>query len=185
MRIRLRTRCWLVPVATCVLLACGNDRPGKQEAAETRSVDVGSPAPDYSAMTLAGDSVSLHGQRGKVLLLNVWATWCHPCRTEIPELRKVHASYAARGLQLVGVSVDAQGSDDAIRAFMADFQMNYEIWLDPEERILSTFLVVGVPVTFLIDRGGVLRWRKIGPVDPGDTSLTTAIERALVRAPAS
>ena len=95
------------------------------------------------------------------------------------ELRKVHAAYAGRGLHLVGVSVDAQGSNDAIRAFMNDFAMNYEIWLDPDERVLSTFLVVGVPATFLVDRDGVLRWRKIGPVEPGDTSLTTAIQRAL------
>ena len=164
-------------LALALLTACTNDRA--QPAGAARSIDVGEPAPAYKAVSLAGDSVSLSGQRGKVVLLNVWATWCHPCRTEIPELRKVHATYAGRGLHLVGVSVDAQGSNDAIRAFMNDFEMNYEVWLDPDERILSTFLVVGVPATFLVDRAGVLRWRKIGPVEPGDTSLTNAIQRAL------
>lgn len=126
-----------------------------------------------------GDSVSLAGQRGKVVLLNVWATWCHPCRDEIPELQAIHNRYSGRGLELIGVSVDAQGNADGIREFVREFQMTYPIWHDPDERVSTQFLVVGVPATFLIDRTGVLRWRKTGPVQPGDTSLTNAIERAL------
>jgi cytochrome c-type biogenesis protein len=113
------------------------------------------------------------------VLLNVWATWCHPCRDEIPELREIHDRYKARGLELIGVSVDAGGSDDAIRAFMKDFRMEYPVWRDSDERISAQFLVVGVPATFLIDRKGVLRWRKTGPIQPADSSLTAAIESAL------
>jgi cytochrome c biogenesis protein CcmG, thiol:disulfide interchange protein DsbE len=142
-------------------------------------VDVGLPAPAYQTVSISGDTVSLASLRDKVVLLNVWATWCHPCRDEIPELRDVHDKYAGRGLELVGVSVDAQGNEDAIREFMKEFQMNYPVWLDPDERVSNQFLVVGVPATFLIDRKGVLRWRKTGPVQPGDTSLTRAIENAL------
>lgn len=142
-------------------------------------VEVGAPAPAYAAVSLDGDSVSLAGQRGKVVLLNIWATWCHPCRTEIPELRGIHAKYKDRGLELVGVSVDSDGTDEAIRSFMQDFEMTFPVWRDPEERISTRFLAVGVPATFLIDREGILRWRKTGPIAPGDTSLTAAIERAL------
>ncbi len=142
-------------------------------------VEVGLPAPPYQTVSLEGDSVSLAAQRGKVVLLNIWATWCHPCRDEIPELRALHGKYRARGLELIGVSIDAEASDDAIRVFMKDFKMEYPIWRDPDERVSARFLVVGVPATFLIDREGVLRWRKTGPIQPGDSSLTTAIERAL------
>lgn len=142
-------------------------------------VEVGLPVPAYATLSLDGDSVSLAGQRGKVVLLNVWATWCHPCRSEIPELRAIHAKYQAQGLELIGVSVDTDGTDDTIRGFMKDFQMTFPIWRDPDERVSTQFLVVGVPATFLIDREGVLRWRKTGPIAPGDTSLTTAIQRAL------
>jgi len=113
------------------------------------------------------------------VLLNVWATWCHPCRAEIPELRALHEKYKSSGLELVGVSVDHDGMDEDIRQFMAEFQMTYPIWRDPDERVLTQFLVVGVPATFLIDRSGVLRWRHTGPLEPGDTSLTAAIGRAL------
>lgn len=142
-------------------------------------VEVGKPAPAYRSVSLDGDSVSLSAQRGKVVLFNVWATWCHPCRDEIPELLVLHDRYKSRGLELVGVSIDANGSDAAIRAFMKDFRMNYPIWRDPDERVSTQFLVVGVPATFLIDRDGILRWRKTGPIQPGDASLAAAIESAL------
>jgi cytochrome c biogenesis protein CcmG/thiol:disulfide interchange protein DsbE len=142
-------------------------------------VEVGASVPAYRAIDLERDSVSLAALRGRVVLLNVWATWCHPCRDEIPELREVHATYRDRGLELVGVSVDVDGAEDHIREFMKEFDMTYPIWLDPEERVSTQFLIVGVPATFLIDREGVLRWRKTGPVMRGDTSLTNAIERAL------
>lgn len=149
----------------------GGDTPGQ--------VAIGAPAPSYRATSLNGDSVSLAAQRGKVVLLNVWATWCHPCRAEIPELQALHDRYQARGLELVGVSVDADGSDEAIRSFMQEFRMTYPVWRDPDERVSAQFLVIGVPATFLIDRTGVLQWRKTGPVQPNDTSLASAIERAL------
>jgi cytochrome c-type biogenesis protein len=142
-------------------------------------VDIGAPVPAYRAVSLTGDSVSLADQRGKVVVLNVWATWCHPCREEIPELRALHERYRARGLELIGVSVDAQGNEDGIHEFMKEFQMTYPVWHDPDERVSTRFLVVGVPATFLVDRMGILRWRKTGPVQPGDTSLVNAIERAL------
>jgi len=137
------------------------------------------PVPQLKLEDASGRASTLADFRGKVVLLNIWATWCHPCRDEIPELRAIHDRYRGRGLELVGVSVDVDGAQDQIRQFMREFQMTYPVWLDPEERISTRFLIVGVPATFLIDRGGILRWRKTGPVQPGDTALTNAIERVL------
>lgn len=167
--------------AVLTLGACsgGRDDSDSSDARTGERVEVGAPLPSYRAESLAGDSVALADLRGKVVLLNVWATWCHPCRDEIPELRAIHDRYRGRGLELVGVSVDVDGAQDQIRQFMREFQMTYPVWLDPEERISTRFLIVGVPATFLIDRGGILRWRKTGPVQPGDTALTNAIERVL------
>jgi cytochrome c-type biogenesis protein len=149
------------------------------ENAMPARVDIGLPAPAYVSQTVDGDSVSLASLKDKVVLLNVWATWCHPCRTEIPELRDIHARYKDKGLELVGVSVDADGNDEGIREFMKEFKMDYPVWRDPGERVSTQFLVIGVPATFLIDRKGILRWRKTGPILPNDTSLTNAIERAI------
>lgn len=164
-------------VIGCVLGASGCS--GTDGAGSAARVEIGSPVPAYSAVSLGGDSVSLAAQRGKVVLLNVWATWCHPCRDEIPELQALHERYAARGLELVGVSVDTEGADDVIREFMRDFNMTYPVWRDPGERVSAQFHIVGVPATFLIDREGVLRWRKTGPIQPGDETLIRALEQAL------
>ena len=149
------------------------------DAPSARAPEVGRPVPEYRAVTLSGDSVSLADARGRVLLLNVWATWCHPCREEIPVLQALHERYASRGLQLVGVSVDARGEEDTIREFATDFRMTYPLWLDPDERVQSAFFAIGVPATFLIDRAGILRWRHIGPVRANDSTLVRALERAL------
>lgn len=165
--------------ATALVGAACSSNDGAAAGAGDGRVEVGAPAPAYATVSLAGDSVSLAGQRGKVVLLNIWATWCHPCRTEIPELRAIYARYKDRGLEMVGVSVDAEGTDETIRTFMKDFDMSFPVWRDPDERITTLFRAVGVPGTFLIDKQGILRWKKIGPVAPGDSSLTKAIERAL------
>jgi cytochrome c biogenesis protein CcmG, thiol:disulfide interchange protein DsbE len=142
-------------------------------------VDVGKAAPPYRAVAANGDSVSLAGLRGKPVLLNVWATWCHPCRDEIPELQQIFERYRDRGLVMVGVSVDAAGHEEAIEAFALQYGMTYPVWRDPDEIVSATFLVVGVPATFLIDRTGIVRWKKTGPIGQADTSLTAAIERSI------
>ena len=157
-----------------VVLACA-----AADDATPRTPELGKPAPDYRTASLSGDSVSLAQMRGRVVLLNVWATWCHPCREEIPVLQALHERYASAGLNLVGVSVDARGEEDTIREFANDFNMTYPLWLDPDERVQSTFLAIGVPATFLIDRNGILRWRHVGPVRSSDATLMRELERAL------
>jgi peroxiredoxin len=173
----------LLPLVACLVVACARSdappRDGGGAAAVEQKIEVGQPAPAYAAVSMAGDSVSLGALRGKVVLLNVWATWCGPCRKEIPELRAIHAAYRDRGLELVGVSVDANGTEEAIRAFVTEFRMDYPVWHDPDERVSSTFRMAGVPATFLIDRKGVLRWKTTGPIEPGDKALAAAITSAL------
>ena len=162
-------------MATAALSGCTRgETPSVSE-----KVEIGEPAPAYATVALNGDSVSLASLRGKVVLFNIWATWCHPCRAEIPELRELHAQYKDRGLELVGVSVDANGNDEGIKSFMEEFKMTYPVWRDPDERVSTRFLAIGVPATYLIDREGILRWRKTGPIAPNDSTLSAAIERAL------
>ena len=148
-------------------------------ANEGGSVAVGAPLPAYATTDLAGDSVSLAQQRGNVVLLNLWATWCHPCREEVPVLEALHQRFEAQGLRVVGVSVDASGDEPAIREFARRYRMTYPIWRDPGERISQLYLAIGVPATFLVGRDGTLLWRHTGPVRATDTVLVAAIERAL------
>jgi thiol-disulfide isomerase/thioredoxin len=160
-------------VAVAVVVGCGGEpRP---------LVAVGSPAPRYATTTLAGDSVTTSSLAGKVVLLNIWATWCAPCRQEIPYLESLYDRHRRDGLEVIGVSVDARGEDEAIEAFAKEFGMSYPIWRDPDERIQSLYLALGVPASYLIDRAGVLRWRRIGIISETDTSFSRALAGALAR----
>src|SRR6266851_2883329 len=96
----VRARTFGVAVALSFLGAgCSNGSDGDAAAAP---LEVGQPSPAYVARSVTGDAVSIGGLRGKVVLLNAWATWCKPCRVEIPLIRALHGKYATRGLQVVG-----------------------------------------------------------------------------------
>jgi peroxiredoxin len=161
----------IVALALASSLAACDTKPG--------TGSVGESAPAYATLSLAGDSVSLEKLRGDVVLLNVWATWCEPCRQEIPALEKIHETYSPRGLAVVGVSVDAAGDEKEVADFAREFRMTYALWLDPDQRVNDIFRLVGVPSTFLLDREGTVVWKHLGPVDPADPQLLKAIQTAL------
>ena len=160
----------VVAVAVAVLGCSGDPVP---------RVEVGYPAPRYAATTLAGDSATTSSLAGKVVLLNILATWCAPCREEIPYLQSLYEQHRQAGLEIIGVSVDARGQEEAIREFVKDFGMTYPVWRDPDERVQSMFLALGVPASYLIDRAGILRWRRLGTISASDTSLARALADAL------
>ncbi len=157
--------------------ACSGETGGRRIAA----VQVGEPAPAYQAVSLAGDSVSLERLRDKVVLLNIWATWCIPCRTEMPELQRLYQQYAPRGLEVVGVSIDAGGEDASVQSFAREYGMTFPLWRDPDGRVSTTFAAIGVPATYLIGRDGTLLWRKLGPIAERDPELARVLEQALGR----
>ncbi len=160
-------------LALAVLLGCaGTGEPPSR-------VEVGIEAPSYAARNLSGDSVSLALLRGKPVLLNVWATWCLPCKEEIPYLESLHGKHGAQGLQIVGVSVDARGDESKITDFARDFRMTYPIWRDPDERVNTRFLALGVPSTYLIDRDGILRWKHLGTLRATSPGFVAALEEVL------
>jgi cytochrome c-type biogenesis protein len=128
---------------------------------------------------MQGDSVDLGSMKGNVVLLNVWATWCIPCRREIPELQALHQDYESKGLRIWGVSVDAGEADADVNAFIKDFSMTYIVLRDPAERVLSTFRIQGVPASYLIDREGIVRWRTLGPFKADDKQLQKALQETL------
>ncbi|MGQ0539130.1 MAG: peroxiredoxin family protein [Gemmatimonadaceae bacterium] len=160
-----------------VLAACsGRERPGQ--------IEVGLPAPDYRARTLDGEPAALADLRGRVVLLNGWATWCIPCQREVPALQRLYTERRAEGLEIIGVSIDVAGADDRIRQFAATYGMSYPIWRDPDDVYSGVFRAYGVPATYLIGRDGILRWHKVGEVHPDDRDFRVALEAALAeRAP--
>ncbi|HSG06974.1 MAG TPA: TlpA disulfide reductase family protein [Longimicrobiales bacterium] len=140
---------------------------------------VGSEAPAYGGTTLAGDSVALDGFRGQVVLLNLWATWCAPCRHETPFLEALFKERKEQGLTIVGVSMDTGDARDQVAEFVQEFSVTYPILLDPQMRGMDLYRVLGLPASFLIDRDGTLRWMRIGPVAEDDQDFLNALESTL------
>ncbi|MGK7312261.1 MAG: TlpA family protein disulfide reductase [Candidatus Longimicrobiales bacterium M2_2A_002] len=165
----------LTVVATLTMMACG-DAPGEEEDGGG-ATDQGVPA--LEAVTLDGDSVALADLRGEVVLVNVWATWCVPCRKEAPELEALHQRYGDRGLRVVGVTVDNRGAEAQIRQFVDRFGMTYDIWWDADGRAIDEFGAVGVPLTVLLDRDGRVAWRHLGAFTADNAALRAAVRSTL------
>lgn len=140
----------------------------------------GSAAPDYAARTPEGQTISLSDLKGRPVLLNLWATWCAPCREETPDLIALHREHSPRGLRVIGVSVDVDLPSRQVRAFAADQGIPYTILHDPEDRASALFVgQTMLPATFLFDRQGILVWSRIGIVERNDPDLGAAIRKAL------
>lgn len=140
---------------------------------------VGETAPPYQAVTLDGDSVSLSSLRGKVVLLNLWATWCAPCRHETPFLQDLYEARRDEGFEIVGVSMDTPDQVESIRQFVDEYGVEYTILHDRTMRGMDLYRVLGLPATFLVDREGTLRWMRYGPVGETDRDFLDALEDAL------
>lgn len=120
-------------------------------------------APNFSLATLDGSSLSLANYRGKAVLLNFWATWCEPCRTEIPAFITLQDKYGPQGLQILGISMD---DDQApVKKFRDEFHVSYPIVMGNAAVGESYGGVLGLPITFLIDRNGRIYAKHIGAVD--------------------
>lgn len=146
--------------------------------ATTTSVEVGAAMPEYAATLLDGTPFVLSNERGHVVLVNLWATWCAPCRLEMPDLQALHNRYSARGFKVIGVSVD-QGGADTVKSFIAEQKITYPIVLDPDEKMAAILNTTVLPVTILVDRNGRIVWRWPGQIDPRDPKMIQAIERAV------
>ncbi len=136
-------------------------------------------APDFTLPTLGGGPFRLAEVRGKVVLLNFWAPWCVPCRTEMPALEALYWRYRERGLEVVGVNLDKL-STDGVTAFLKEVPVTFRIVLDPAWSLPPFYRVAGLPTTYLIDRAGNVVVREIGGRDWDDEVSRAAVE-ALVR----
>jgi len=121
-------------------------------------------APDFQVRTLEGQTLQLSALKGKVILLDFWATWCPPCRAEVPHLRQLYAQYQPKGLEIIGVSLDRNG-EDTVRSFVQQNGLLYPVAMG-EERLTSAYGgIVGIPTAFLIDKQGSIVKKYVGYQD--------------------
>ena len=178
-----RKRLTLVGIlaATTLAMGAGLQMLLKNEAS---AAGVGVEAPSFEAVTLDEPprEKSLDDYKGSVVLVNIWATWCGPCRTEMPSIELLHRAYAPKGLKVVAVSVDEPGMAPQIRSFAREYGLTFEILHDPEGQlgnVARKFRVSGYPETIVIGRDGIIRRKLLGAHDWNSDDNRALIERLL------
>jgi thiol-disulfide isomerase/thioredoxin len=160
-------------------MARGKTGPPPATPATDSDSAVGETMPAYKAELLDGKPFDIGAERGNVVFLNLWATWCGPCRYEIPELQKLHTEYAPQGFKVVGVSLD-EGGKETVQQFVNEHAMSYPIALDPDGKLANVFQTTVIPTSVLIDRTGKIVWKKYGAITVDD-ELRKALDKALAQ----
>jgi len=155
------------------LVACG------ERAAPP--IEPGLAAPDFALSRIGGGELALRDLRGKVVLVNFWATWCAPCEKEMPAMQRLYARLAPLGLELVAVSEDDGRA--VVEGFRKRLALSFPIALDPKHEAAARYQSFRYPESFLIDRNGVLVARYIGERDWDAPEYVGRIERLLTAAP--
>jgi peroxiredoxin len=187
-----RSYLWICLVLTAMLVTTGvagcqsekEANPGiekvetssKQELKE--SPQEGFLAPDFTLPDLAGASFTLSDFKGEVVLVNIWATWCGPCRREIPSLERLYQSRKSRGLEILAVSVD-KTAPSKVASFAAQYRMSFPVLLDPRGEVANRYWARAIPSSFLVDRKGVIRWTVRGTREWDDAQALAKIDQLL------
>jgi len=174
---------WLA-VSTLVLVAglawtfrsvvpAGGTTPGQGP-----SPRVGFAAPDFTLDVLGGGELTLSDLRGKAVVVNLWASWCPPCRAEMPALERVYEANRDRGLEIVALNTTFQDSEGAAAEFVQEFGLTFPVVLDRAGEASRTYQLRALPTTFFIDKGGIIREVVLGgPMS--ETTIQTTIEGLL------
>lgn len=159
----------LMILALCMLTGCNRDKnEGKKGATSAPAAAgvaaEGKLAPDFSVKGLDGKEVKLSSLKGKVVLVNFWATWCPPCKEEIPSMMKLNKSLEGKPFQMLAISID-EGGKDSVEKYFKSSGMQLPAYLDSDGAISQSYGATGVPETFIVDRNGLIQKKIVGGMD--------------------
>jgi thiol-disulfide isomerase/thioredoxin len=172
---------WGIIAAVVAVLGTGLFLTSTRLGTELFPLKIGSEAPDFTANPMApgAEVKGIDDYKGEVVLLNIWATWCGPCRVEMPSMQQLEETLGPKGLKIVAVSVDVPGMEPRINEFAEELKLSFEILHDPSQRIEQIYQTTGVPETFIIGRDGKLRRRVIGADNWASPANIAFLERLL------
>ncbi len=175
-----RNRVWRLvwPLLMAFLLCIGCTKEPAPTA--QTGVEVGLLAPDFQVRNLRGGTATLSAHRGKVVLINFWATWCGPCKAEMPSMEALYREYREEGLEILAISIDTSGAPP-VRAYIEAFGFSFPVLLDSEYRVNDLYQVRVVPTSLMIDRSGVVARRLLGATDWNRPDERKRIEQMLTR----
>ncbi len=160
----------LMILALCVFTACKRDKPGGKGEGAAPTVTEGAMAPDFTVKDLGGNEVRLSSLKGKVVLVNFWATWCPPCREEIPSMMKLNRSMEGKPFQMLAISIDEGGKADVEKYFKTSGN-SLPAYLDSDGAVSRTYGTTGVPETYIVDKGGRIQKKIVGGMDWGSAEV--------------
>ena len=171
---------FILVISLFLLIGMGPSLPGNTaDGISPMNSDniVKSKAPDFSLKDLSGKTVSLSAFRGKVVLLNFWATWCPPCRAEMPALNRLQHALKPRGFEVLSVSTDRSVND--IKDFLEKNRVDFPILFDADRSVAKQYRVFSMPTTFLINKNGMIVEKFYGEYDWNEPETKGKIEKLL------
>lgn len=152
---RWRQKIGVLLILTVLVAACSG--PG---SAAPQGITVGNRARDFHLESLHGEQVSLSDYKGSVVLVNFWATWCAPCRAEIPDFEAAYQAHKDDDFVVLGINVEESSRD--VEAFVRELNVTYPVLLDEQGKVMNEYRGLGLPMSLLVDRDGVIQVRHMG-----------------------
>lgn len=156
---------------SCVALVCllcglmlGCDKGDSPDGSARAKVSKGEAAPDFTLKNMQGEEVTLSDLRGKVVLVNFWATWCPPCRQEMPSMEELYQHLKSQDFEMLAINVEENGPE-AVDKFLKDKSHSFPILFDPQSQVQRLYNVTKYPETFVVDRNGIVVEHVMGAID--------------------
>ena len=170
-RLSLLLPLWLLP------LACSDSPPPSAPTVGVTAETAARQAPEFTLTTLDGTPMRLSDLRGKVVFINLWATWCPPCREELPTMVRFYERFKDRGVEILAISEDTD--PEAVRRMVAKQGLTFPVLMDENKRVYNLYRATGVPETHLLDKGGKVRGSQLGPFDWDSPAVIAKVEELL------
>lgn len=141
-------------------------QPAASGAANASAPTEGEAAPDFELTSLDGEAVRLSDYRGKKVILNFWATWCPPCKAEMPHMQKFYEANKDKGIEVLAVNLTSiDKGEDSVQAFVEEFGLTFPIPMDRDGKLGPQYQAVTIPTTYIIDTEGIIQKKMVGPMD--------------------